>query len=122
MFKDFLYHRCNIYHLVDEQVNVGYGINTGTVKGKGNEPDLTDVLCHFHNRSNSLKIVQHEPYSSEDGEVKLSLPIGTDIRQNDMVERCDTGERFRASIPKVVHGQHHIIVQLMREKGVRSAI
>ena len=32
MFEDFMNHRCNIYHLEDGTVDVGYGIKERTVK------------------------------------------------------------------------------------------
>lgn len=69
-----------------------------------------------------MKVVQKEPYSAVDGEVKLSLPVGTDIRENDTVEDCRNGIRFRASVPKEIYGGHHLIVTLFREKGTGAAI
>ena len=122
MFIDYLNHTCNIYHLVDTSVNSGYGIHTGTVKTTEAEPSEKEVPCHFHNRSNSVKVVQKDPYSAVDGEVKLSLPVGTDIRENDTVEDCRNGIRFRASVPKEIYGGHHLIVTLFREKGTGAAI
>ena len=35
MFEDFMNHRCNIYHLEDGTVDVGYGIKERTVKKTG---------------------------------------------------------------------------------------
>ena len=123
MFEDFFNHTCNIYHLDDEAVSVGYGIVTGDTRIPGDSPDEENVACHFYvKQSNSLRIVQHEPYSGLDGDVKLALPYGTDIRQNDMVEDCDSGLRYRADIPKVIHNNHHITVMLKRIEGVRNAL
>lgn len=124
MFDDFMNHTCNIYHLEDESVNVGYGIRAADVRTEHREPDETGVRCHFHIQSvaGSLSIVQKEPYSSVEGQVKLSLPIGTDIRKNDIVEDCRDGLKYRADVPKEIHGGHHIIVYLRREEGVKEAI
>ena len=68
-----------------------------------------------------LQIVQGEPYSSLEGQVKLSLPIGTGIRKNDIVQSRETGLRYRADVPREIRG-HHIIVTLRREGGVKGAI
>lgn len=122
MFEEFLDHKCNIYHLEEETVNVGFGINVADIKKSGNVPDEKDVCCHFHVKSNGLRVVQKEPYSSLDGEVKLSLPPGTDIRMNDIVEDCRDGVKYRAGKPKVIHGGHHIIVEIFREEGMGATI
>ena len=55
-----------------------------------------------------------------EGEVKLALPYGTDIRENDFVKSRDY--MFRAGIPKAVHGNHHIVVTIRREEGIKGAI
>lgn len=122
MFDEFLDHKCNIYHLGSEKINAGYGIKATSIKRPHKEADEKDVKCHFHIRSNGLRIIQKEPYSSFGGEVKLSLPIGTDIRKNDMVEDCRDGLKYRASNPKEIHGGHHIIVTLFRDDGTEAAI
>lgn len=125
MFEDFLNHTCDIYHTVDETVTIGYGIEATTEKRlaePGDTPDLEGIPCHFHVRSNGVKVVQAEPYSDIEGECKLSLPSGTDVRENDMVRDCDSGLMYRAGIPRTIHGNHHIIVMLKREGGVKTAI
>ncbi len=123
MFEDFMDHKCNIYHLKEEPVNVGYGIEAENVRAPESESILTDVPCHFHTQMNNyLQLVQKEPYSSIDGKIKLSLPPGTDIRMNDLVEDCRDGLQYRAGKPTEVHGGHHIIVMLARMEGVKGAI
>ena len=116
-------HTCNIYHLEDDAVNVGYGILTADTRTEDDtEPELA-VPCHFSVRQNDqLKVVQNEPYSSIDGDIKLALPIGTDIRLNDTVEDCETLLRYRAGVPRTVHNNHHIIVMLRRKEGEPNAI
>ena len=124
MFDDFMNHTCNIYHLDDEAVSVGYGIHASDVKTAHREPDEAGVKCHFHIKSTAgtLAVVQNEPYSSVEGQSKLSFPMGTDIRMNDIVEDCRNGLKYRADVPKEVYGGHHIIVNIRRQEGVKSAI
>ena len=122
MFDDFMNHTCNIYHLENKPVNAGYGIRASDVKAEKAEPDEIAVKCHFHIKSSVVAVIQNEPYSSVEGQIKLSLPIGTDIRINDTVEDCRNGLKYRADAPKEVYGAHHIIVNLRRQEGVKSAI
>ena len=124
MFDDFMNHTCNIYHLENNPVNVGYGILASDVKSEKSKPDEIAVKCHFHIKSSvgSVAVIQNEPYSSVEGQIKLSLPIGTNIRMNDIVEDCRNGLKYRADAPKEVYGAHHIIVNLRRQEGVKSAI
>lgn len=123
MFEDFLDHTCNIYHLSNEDVNVGYGIKATPVKKTQKEPDGKNIPCHFHIKTNDgMRIVQKEPYTVLTGEGKLTLPPGTDIRMNDVVEDCRNGVRYRAGLPKAIHGEHHIIVMISREDGIEEAL
>lgn len=123
MFDDFMNHRCNIYHLEEGSVNAGYGIVASPVKAPEQIPSLQDIPCHFHTKANNtVRIIQNDPFSSAQGEMKLSLPYGTEIRENDTVEDCSNGLKYRAGIPRTVHGDHHIVVTLNREGGIESAI
>lgn len=121
MFEDFLNDRCDIFHLEEQSITIGYGIEATGISLPATEPVAKDVPCHFHNKTNTLRIVQNELYSSLEGEVKLSLPFGIDIHENDLVINKKTGIRYRADVPKDIHG-HHITVMLKRESGVKSAI
>ena len=119
MFSDFLNHRCSIYHPAKTETNAGYGIKAAQSEMCKATPDLEDVPCHFYVNS-SLTIKQKEPFAAVEGEVKLALPYGTDIRENDFVRI--RGYMFRAGIPKAVHGNHHIAVMIRREEGIKGAI
>ena len=121
MFEDFLSDRCDIFHLEDQSIEIGYGIEATGISQPAEEPAAKDIPCHFHNKTNTLRIIQHEPYSSLEGEVKLSLPFDTDIRENDLVVNKATGIRYRADVPKYIR-KHHITVMLKRESGVQSAV
>lgn len=123
MFEDYLNDTCNIYHLVDEKVNIHYGIKATQVKTPEKEAAEKSIPCHFHIRSNgSLRISQKEPYTVLTGEEKLTLPIGTDVRMNDVIENCRNGVKYRAGLPREIHGGHHIIVTLSRDDGMEEAI
>lgn len=128
MFEDYLNDTCDIYHLTAETVDAGYGIIATTEQNWPEEADEEDVACHFHvGTFNGLQVVQQEPHSELTGSIKLSLPPGTDIRKNDLVISknslsIESGLRFRADIPRIIHGNHHIIVTLQREDGVKGAI
>lgn len=119
MFEEFLNHRCNIYHPEKVETNVKYGIKAAQSEMCKDIPDLEDVPCHFYVNS-SLTIKQNEPFASVEGEVKLALPYGTDIRENDFIKSRDY--MFRAGISKTVHGNHHIVVTIRREEGIKGAI
>lgn len=121
MFEDFFNHRCDIFHLVKNQEEGCYGIRGKERMVSEKTPSEENVCCHFHTKSNSLQIVQEEPYRKLTGEVKLSLPIGTDIRKNDVVKSRETGMYYRADFPKNIQG-HHLTVVLWREDGLKGAI
>ena len=127
MFDDYLNDNCDIYHLVESSVNAGYGIEATNVNEWQGEPSLVDVPCHFHVKNDALQVVQAEPYAELQGNIKLSLPYGTDIRKNDLVvsgecASIEAGIRFRADTPRTIFGNHHIVVMLRREEGVKGAI
>lgn len=119
MFEEFLNHRCSIYHPEQVETKTKYGIKAAQSETCKDTPDLEDVPCHFYVNS-SLAIKQNEPFASIEGEAKLALPYGTDIRENDFVK--SRGYMFRAGIPKAVHGNHHIVVTIRREDGIKGAI
>lgn len=121
MFEDFLNHKCDIFHIKQTDTKVGYGINAARVSERLEEPDLTDIPCHFHINS-GLSILQAEPFARLDGTVKLALPFGTEIHENDFVRSHETGYLYRAELPRAIHGNHHLIVNLRREDGIKGAI
>jgi len=123
MFENLLNHRCDIYHAVLSSVKIGYGINAARVMGCPDKPDITDVRCHFHiNVNDNLRVMQEEPYPCLEGVIKLTLPFGTKIHENDYVRSRETGYLYRAEVPRAVHGDHHLIVNLRREDGIKGAI
>lgn len=123
MFEDFLNNLCNIYHAEDVTISAGYGIRNKTVKAYSDTPAAENVPCHFHIRSsNNIRITQQEPYTSVEGDMKISLPAGTNVRKGDVIEDCENGLRYRIGAPRTVHAEHHIVASLYREGSVESAI
>lgn len=122
-WEDFLNHTCDIYHLVDAADTGAYGITAAENLVPEDTPTLTDVPCHFHVKQNDLtRLVQNEPETSVEGQTKCSFGIGTDIRTNDIVLSHEDGLRYRAGVPRTIAKNHHIIVILYREDGVKGAI
>lgn len=122
MFEEFFNHTCDIYHKADETVEAGYGISTGDTRSDPGEPDEKDIPCHFYVGTNLL-VNQKEPYADIEGSNKLALPFGTDIRINDTVVDKYDGTVYRATgVPRVVHGNHHIIVMLQHQEGEPNAV
>lgn len=121
-FEDFFNHRCDIYHLAEETVTVNGVAIASSTKKQAVVAEEQDVPCHFHINGEFLDIVQREPQAELQGRGKLSLPFGTDIRKNDIVRSRETGFCYRADLPRVIHGNHHIVVELRREDGAKGAI
>lgn len=122
MWEDFLNHRCDIYHLTDSESQESYGIKVSVERKPEEEASEKNIPCHFHVRqSDFLQIIQEKPYARLDGKIKLTLPFDTDIRKNDIVRSRESGIFYRADIPRKVQ-DHHIIVQVKREEGLKGAI
>lgn len=112
-FEDFLNHTCDIYHVARQDQSPGYGLPESPVFSYAETPDQTDVPCHFYVKSNSARIEQKEPMNELDGDQKLGLPAGTDIRLNDKVVWKQTGLAYTAGLPRNIRG-HHVAVVLRR--------
>lgn len=119
--EDFFDHTCTIYHLTTEKTEIGYGITSGETKAYKVSADIERQKCHFHVKSDDMRLVQSEPYRAIEGTVKLSLPDGVDIRINDKVIWEDTGLCYRAGLPRRIRG-HHITAILYRMDGHKGAI
>lgn len=123
-FEDFLNHRCDLYHLIESSESPGYGLPGSPAHAYPDAPDEADVPCHFTQRGSGgtvNAIQQNEPQRDYDDRIKLTLPIGTDVRMNDKVLDHRTGMIYYAEIPRIVHGDHHIYVYVKRE-GIGAAL
>ena len=80
-FEDLLDHRCDIYHMVKGEKDMGFAIKqTGFSYPK--VPDVEDVACHFNVNANA-ELTQTESANEFIYSGKLQLPAGTDVRVND---------------------------------------
>ncbi|MBO5610573.1 MAG: DUF3599 family protein [Eubacterium sp.] len=121
-WEDMLNHQCDIYHVDKTEINLGYGITDTENFSYPEVPDLEDVACHFHIKTGSYVITQNEPVNNYDARVKVSFPIGTDIRVNDKVVSKETGFTYIAELPRTIRNDHHIIVFCNRQDDVKEAV
>lgn len=122
-WEDFFNHKCTIYHVLEEAKDLGYGItdeHAFSYPKEAEEKD-TDIPCHFHVKSGTYQVVQEEPLNKYGARLKLSLPLGTDIRVNDKIVSGVTGYEYRAEIPRQIQN-HHIIVYVNRQGSIREVI
>lgn len=104
--ENLLNHTCNIYHAREEQKSPGYGLPASPSFYYTEEPDVAEQECHFGVRSQSVTITQTQPVNIMDAKIKLTLPIGADIRLNDKIVDCKTGLEYTAEQPVDVRGHH----------------
>lgn len=112
-FADFLDHTCDIYHIESVGTTPGFGLPESPKFSYPDKPDVSGVACHFGVKGASVNISQTEPANLMDAKIKLTLPIGTDIRLNDKVVNCDTGLVYTAEQPLNIRG-HHLTVVIQR--------
>jgi len=118
-FSKMLNHACGIYHLQQTDKSPGYALPTSPVFSYPEIPDLTGVPCHFHINNSTLTVMQGSPQARLTAKVKLSLPIGADVRINDKVIDCETGYEYTAGPPRTIR-DHHVIVELYRTGAQES--
>ena len=111
--ENFFDHLCNIYHVTSEDKSPGYGLKASPTFWYPKEPDEENVSCHFAVKSFSSTTVQTQPANNLDARIKLTLPIGTDIRRNDKIVELTTGLEFTAEQPRNVRN-HHLFVFIKR--------
>ena len=112
--ENLLNHTCDIYHIIETATSPGYGLPGSPSFSYPDEPDVKGVACHFGVHNTSINVNQTEPINLMDGKIKLTLPIGTDIRLNDRVVNCDTGFEYTAEQPLSIRG-HHLTVIIQRK-------
>ena len=115
-WEDFFNHKCTIYHVIEKEKDLGYGITDNHAfryPEEAEEKDI-DIPCHFHINVGTAQITQSEPLNEYYARIKLSLPIGTDIRVNDKIVSGETGFTYIAELPRRIQN-HHIIVYVNRD-------
>ena len=123
-YSDFLDHTCDIYHLEKgENKGHGYGLNGEPSFDYPDDPDVSDVACHFNSTSTTLN--QNEPKNDLLIRTKINLPLGTDLRLLDKVIWKDTGLEYTViSPPRSVinqQGDGHDYAYVER-KGVQTPL
>ena len=113
--ENLLDHKCDIYHLKKSESSVGYNLPSSVSFNYRDSPDLKNVICHFGVESFDSSVEQKNPQNVLKEKIKLTLPIGTDIRINDKVIDCDTGLEYTAERPRNIR-DHHIFVYIKRTK------
>ena len=114
MIEDHFNHTCDIYHATAHSDSPGWGLPDSSGKySYGNTPDISGLECHFGVKSANIVVNQTEPRNMLDARIKLTLPLGTDIRINDKVVNCDTGLEYTAEQPIQVRN-HHLFVYIKR--------
>lgn len=108
-FERLLNNKCDIYHYERKNVSKGYGLSS-VEDGYPEIPNLTDIKCHVH--SETINVVQSEPYQNLTARRKAEFPLGTDIRLNDKV--IFESMAYYAEVPYTVRN-HHITVYLQRK-------
>lgn len=111
--ENLLNHICNIYHIQEEQASPGYSLPSSPSFSYPEEPDISEQACHFGVRSQSVTVTQTAPANLMDAKIKLTLPIGTDVRLNDKIVDCMTGLEYTAEQPVNIRG-HHIFVYIKK--------
>lgn len=121
--EDFFDHTCTLFHAEKGSNNLGYGISDKEYFSYPDEAEEKDsnVPCHFSVKAGNYQVAQGEPQNTYAARLKLSLPIGTDIRVNDKVVSGVTGYTYKAEIPRIIRN-HHIIVYVNRSGTIKEAL
>lgn len=111
--ENLLNHFCDIYHIREAEKTPGYGLAASPAFSYPDEPDISEQVCHFGVRSQSVTITQTAPANLMDAKIKLTFPAGTDVRLNDKIVDCATGLEYTAEQPINVRG-HHVFVYVKK--------
>ena len=111
MIEDFFDHTCDIYHIQESSASPGFNLPSSPKFTYPDIPDISDHPCHFGIKSQAVTIGQTEPVNLMDAKIKLTLPIGTDVRLNDKIVDCLTNLEYTAELPHNIRG-HHIFVYI----------
>lgn len=111
--ENLLNHTCDIYHVVEREKSPGYNLPASPSFSYPEKPDISGQTCHFGVRSASITVTQTAPANLMDAKIKLTLPIGTDVRFNDKVVDCATGREYTAEQPINVRN-HHLFVYIKK--------
>lgn len=109
-------HTCDIYHIKKEDNSPGYGLAASPCFEYPEGSDIKNQPCHFGVKFHNITITQTEPANMMDAKIKLTLPIGTDVRLNDKIVDCASGLEYTAEQPVNVR-DHHLFVYIKRKEA-----
>lgn len=115
-FMSMLNHTCDVYHIRETSESPGYGLTSSPAFSYPDEPDITDLQCHFGVKSGTRVVVQLTPEAEYQAKIKLTVPLGTDIRLNDKIIDKQTGYEYTADIPVQIRN-HHLYVMISRKSA-----
>lgn len=113
MIEDFFDHKCDIYHVEKETASPGFGLPGSPSFTYGKAPDIAGQMCHFSVRTGEVNTAQQQPQNDLNARLKLTLPVGTDIRLNDKIVDCESNYAYTAEVPRNIRG-HHLTVYIKR--------
>ena len=111
---ELLNHKCDIYHIVKEEASPGFSLPASPKFTYPETPDEVDVPCHFGVKSGNRLIIQTEPQADYQAKIKLTVPLGTDIRLNDKIIDTVNGYEYTADIPVRIRN-HHLFAMISRK-------
>lgn len=109
-FESMLKHKCDVYHLRKTTTSPGYGLPGQTVYSYPSTPDIVGQQCHFGVKAGMQVIIQNEPQADYQAKIKLTLPLGADIRLNDKIVSLENGYDYTAEIPVKVRSNHQFVM------------
>lgn len=115
-FETMLNHKCDVYHMQRDDMSPGHGLPSSPSFSYPDTPDIVDLQCHFSVKTGTRVVVQNEPQADYQAQIKLVVPLGTDIRLNDKVVDKSSGYEYTADIPVQVR-THHLFVMLSRKSA-----
>lgn len=107
-FLDFLDHSCDIYHVIVEDISLGYGIEGIKKRRYPSEADAT-YKCHFAQSGSSGTVNTYHsdpPHTLNEDRIKVVFPLEADIRANDKVIDHRTGFVYYMEIPRTIRNHH----------------
>lgn len=111
-----LNHTCDIYHIQKDEASPGFNLPSSPTFTYPEEPNITGQSCHFGVKLQNATITQTSPANLFETKIKLTFPIGTDVRINDKIVDCETGLEYTAEQPINVRN-HHLFVYIKRKNG-----
>lgn len=105
---NLLDNKCDIYHLNNKSVNVGYSLPEHQTFNYDDVANEKSIKCHFSKDSN-YNTIKGEPFNSIKISIELILPINTDIRLNDKIVDLETNEKYTAGVPKKIRNSHVVV-------------